>query len=80
MFYVETALDCIEFHSYRDAEIYCGEHNISCRNIYQDVSALTEEKVFSILCNDDEETLKEYYKIPEFNALVDELAEKAFYK
>lgn len=24
-----------EFATYRDAEIYCGENNISCENIYE---------------------------------------------
>jgi len=24
-----------EFRTYREAEIYCGENNISCENIYE---------------------------------------------
>ena len=24
-----------EFATYRDAEVYCGENNISCENIYK---------------------------------------------
>ena len=24
-----------EFKTYREAEIYCGMHNISCKNIYE---------------------------------------------
>ena len=24
-----------EFRTYRDAEVYCGENNISCENIYE---------------------------------------------
>ena len=25
-----------EFHTYREAELYCGEHGIHCENIYKE--------------------------------------------
>ena len=32
---VETINTYMEFATYREAEIYCGEHNISCEDIYE---------------------------------------------
>ena len=37
MFVVETRLDCVEFATYRAAEIYCATHGISCENIYEEI-------------------------------------------
>lgn len=35
MFTVEYNIQCEEFDTYRQAEIYCGEHGIHCENIYE---------------------------------------------
>ncbi len=34
-YFVECGLIYEEFATYRDAEIYCGEHGIHCENIYE---------------------------------------------
>lgn len=36
MFVVETKMDCVEFETYREAEIFCGEQGITCDNIYEE--------------------------------------------
>lgn len=35
MFIVEYNIQCEEFDTYRQAEIFCGEHSIHCENIYE---------------------------------------------
>ena len=35
MFIVECNIQCEEFDTYRQAEIYCGENGIHCENIYE---------------------------------------------
>jgi hypothetical protein len=35
MFTVEYNIQCEEFDTYRQAEIFCGENNIHCENIYE---------------------------------------------
>lgn len=39
---------------------------------------MTRNEVLAILYNADEATLQEHYKNPEFNRIVDELAEEDF--
>lgn len=34
---VEYAMDCVEFDTYREAEVYCGEMGIPCEEIYEEV-------------------------------------------
>lgn len=36
MFYVNCGIDYIEFATYREAEIFCGERGISCEEIYEE--------------------------------------------
>lgn len=36
MFVVETKIDFVEFETYRQAEIFCGENGISCENIFEE--------------------------------------------
>jgi hypothetical protein len=36
MFVVETKMDYVEFETYREAEIFCGEQGITCDNIYEE--------------------------------------------
>jgi hypothetical protein len=36
MYYVETMMDCVEFATYREAEIYCGEMGIPCECIFEE--------------------------------------------
>lgn len=36
MFVVETKMDYVEFETYREAEIFCGEQGITCENIYEE--------------------------------------------
>lgn len=36
MFVVETRLGFEEFATYREAEIYCGEHGIPCEEIFEE--------------------------------------------
>jgi len=45
----------------------------------KDVKTLYREEVLAILYNADEATLQEYYKNPEFNRMVDEIAEEYMY-
>jgi len=34
-YFVEDGMVYEEFATYREAEIYCGEHGIHCENIYE---------------------------------------------
>lgn len=36
MFVVEAKFDYVEFKTYREAEIFCGEQGITCDNIYEE--------------------------------------------
>jgi hypothetical protein len=36
MFVVETKMDYVEFETYREAEIFCGERGIPCEYIYEE--------------------------------------------
>lgn len=36
---VEWGIQCEEFDTYREAEIYCGERGIPCEEIYQEEEA-----------------------------------------
>ena len=42
----------------------------------KEVYTMTRNEVLAILYNADETTLQEYYKNPEFNRMVDEIAEE----
>ena len=33
---VEYGIDYVEFNTYREAEVFCGEHGISCEEIYEE--------------------------------------------
>ena len=37
MFVVETEMDYVEFATYREAEVYCGNCGISYENIYEEI-------------------------------------------
>ena len=37
VYIVEANMDCVEFNTYRDAEVYCGANGISCENIYEEI-------------------------------------------
>ena len=36
MFYVDCGIHNTEFTTCREAEIFCGEHGISCEEIYEE--------------------------------------------
>lgn len=36
IYIVEEEMDCVEFNTYHEAEVYCGNCGISCENIYEE--------------------------------------------
>lgn len=36
---VDWGIQCEEFATYREAEVYCGERSIPCEEIYQEEEA-----------------------------------------
>ena len=49
---------------------------VSTKGKRKEVKTMTRNEVLAILYNADEKTLQEYYNNPEFNRMVDEIAEE----